>query len=65
MFWTGWLWTAVIPSVPLVVPGVNVALACVGLLLVVSAVALALERDRAAMIEHPANLPEGALGCAA
>jgi hypothetical protein len=65
MLWTNWLWTAVIPSVPLVVPGVNVALGCLGLLLVVTGVALALERDRAAMREHPANLPEGALGCAA
>ncbi len=66
MAWTAWLWTAVIPSVPLVVPALNWVLLSAGVLLLVSAVALLLERDvHAGDVEQPSALHERALGCAA
>lgn len=66
MSWAAWLWTAVIPTAPLVVPGLNWVLWSAGLLLLASGAALLLERDRGfENAENPAAFGEGALGCAA
>ncbi|MCX8071324.1 MAG: hypothetical protein N3C12_02565 [Candidatus Binatia bacterium] len=66
MAWTSWLWTAVIPTLPLVVPMLNWVLWGSGIALVLSAAALALEWDRSATdVENAAALDDGAVGCAA
>ncbi len=68
MTWTAWLWTAVIPSAPLVVPSLNWVMLAAGVLWLVSAAMLLAVADRQAgeaEVQSPSALADGAFGCAA
>jgi hypothetical protein len=66
MTWSILFWTAVIPSLPLVIPGASSLLALAGVLLVVSAVGLWFERDKGASeLATKEFFEEAPLGCTA